>query len=190
MRDRIPSAANEVPRVGHFVFSSRGSLHTRPPILKWFQADSADSPQGRIAVPNTILLRHTAISPRGISSGWRGALPSQPFSVALIGDGASEDQILADYPYLKGESGPPAVSLCPPVYCPACRNVLDIRLGFFLSREHVKEKGVSQNVTDVFQLGRSSLSRGLSKSVFEHSPPRQDSDSPPSLEAAHPADCD
>jgi len=187
MRDSIPSTANEVPRVGHFVFSSRGSLHTRPSILKWFHADS---PQGRIAVPNTILLRHTAISPRGISFGWRGALPSQPFSVALIGDGASEDQILADYPYLKGKAGPPAASLCPQVYCPACRNVVDINVGFFLSREHVKDKWVSQNVTDVFQLGRSSLSRGLSKSVFERSPPRQDSDSPPSLEAVRPADCD
>jgi acetyl esterase/lipase len=57
MRDRIPSTANEFPRVGHFVFAGRGSLHTRPPILKWFHADS---PQGRIAVPNTILLRSLA----------------------------------------------------------------------------------------------------------------------------------
>ncbi|TSA09357.1 MAG: hypothetical protein D4R77_01030 [Planctomycetaceae bacterium] len=57
-------------------------------------------------------------------------------------------------------------------------------LGFFLSQEHVKEKGDSQSVTATIQLGR----RGLSKNGYERFLFSRSFHSPPSLKAASPAD--
>ncbi len=59
-----------------------------------------------------------------------------------------------------------------------------VSLGFFLSQEHVKEKGDSQSVTATSQVGRS----GLSKNVSERLLFSRSFHSPPSLKAASPAD--
>ena len=68
-----------------------------------------------------------------------------------------------------------------PVLCTSNRSL-------FCALEHVKEKGDSQNVDAVFQLGRRSLSRGLSKNVYERFLFSRSFHSPPTLKAASPAD--
>jgi len=58
----------------------------------------------------------------------------------------------------------------------------------FGAQEHVKEKGDSQSVTAIFQLGNWCLSRGLSKNDYERFLSSRSFHSPSSLKAASPAD--